>query len=179
MGRRTGSRDNAGGVEVDLKERQRRFEAAGLGRLTRLTRRRGGVAAPRPEACVFSPDGTKIAYVRRIQIVPEPVGAEPTGAGAGAGAAGAEVTSAAAAGVRAAETWGAGAGAAGAAEAGAGAAGAEAAVTGTGAVDTNAGTAEANVDVGGGERRRSADNKLAVTGGDEAGAYTRPHFSST
>lgn len=34
------------------------------GRGTRLTRRSPDTRAPRPEACVFSPDGTKIAYVR-------------------------------------------------------------------------------------------------------------------
>jgi hypothetical protein len=36
------------------------------GRTTRLTARETGEAAPRPEACVFSPDGRAIAYVRRV-----------------------------------------------------------------------------------------------------------------
>jgi Tol biopolymer transport system component len=36
------------------------------GQSTRLTRRSQDAAAPRPEACVFSPDGKKIAYVRRM-----------------------------------------------------------------------------------------------------------------
>jgi hypothetical protein len=38
--------------------------AAGTTR--RLTARREGVGAPRPEACVFSPDGRSIAYVRDV-----------------------------------------------------------------------------------------------------------------
>jgi Tol biopolymer transport system component len=33
---------------------------------TRLTPRTDDVSAPRPEACVFSPDGRQIAYVRRM-----------------------------------------------------------------------------------------------------------------
>jgi hypothetical protein len=36
------------------------------GRSTRLTQRSDDALAPRPEACVFSPDGKKIAYVRRV-----------------------------------------------------------------------------------------------------------------
>jgi dipeptidyl aminopeptidase/acylaminoacyl peptidase len=32
----------------------------------RLTQRVEGDGAPRPEACVFSPDGSKVAYVRRV-----------------------------------------------------------------------------------------------------------------
>jgi Tol biopolymer transport system component len=32
----------------------------------RLTPRTNDARAPRPEACVFSPDGAKIAFVRRI-----------------------------------------------------------------------------------------------------------------
>jgi len=40
------------------------------GRARRLTRRSADAEAPRPEACVFSPDGRKIAYVRR-----QPLGA--------------------------------------------------------------------------------------------------------
>jgi len=36
------------------------------GRTTRLTRRTDDASAPRPEACVFSPDGKKIAFVRRL-----------------------------------------------------------------------------------------------------------------
>jgi Tol biopolymer transport system component len=32
----------------------------------RLTPRSDESAAPRPEACVFSPDGKRIAYVRRV-----------------------------------------------------------------------------------------------------------------
>lgn len=39
---------------------------AGSGRTHRLTLRREGDAAPRPEACVFSPDGRQIALVRRV-----------------------------------------------------------------------------------------------------------------
>jgi WD40 repeat protein len=39
---------------------------AGTGRTRRLTPRRTDATAPRPEACVFSPDGTQIAYVRRL-----------------------------------------------------------------------------------------------------------------
>ena len=38
--------------------------ASGLS--TRLTARADDATAPRPEACVFSPDGRKIAYVRRM-----------------------------------------------------------------------------------------------------------------
>ncbi|MBN1422699.1 MAG: DUF3748 domain-containing protein [Planctomycetes bacterium] len=37
------------------------------GETTRLTARAAGEDAPRPEACVFSPDGRKIAYIRRIE----------------------------------------------------------------------------------------------------------------
>ncbi len=36
------------------------------GRTTRLTPRSDDASAPRPEACVFSPDGRKIACVRRV-----------------------------------------------------------------------------------------------------------------
>lgn len=36
------------------------------GATTRLTPRREDATAPRPEACVFAPDGRKIAYVRRL-----------------------------------------------------------------------------------------------------------------
>jgi hypothetical protein len=36
------------------------------GRTTRLTQRRDTAIAPRPEACVFSPDGRRIAIVRRV-----------------------------------------------------------------------------------------------------------------
>ena len=36
------------------------------GRTTRLTRRTDDASAPRSEACVFSPDGKKIAFVRRL-----------------------------------------------------------------------------------------------------------------
>jgi Tol biopolymer transport system component len=36
------------------------------GQTTRLTPRRPDPEGPRPEACVFSPDGKKVAYVRRI-----------------------------------------------------------------------------------------------------------------
>ena len=39
----------------------------GSGRTRRLTPRSDDADAPRPEACVFSPDGTKLAYVRRIR----------------------------------------------------------------------------------------------------------------
>ena len=39
---------------------------AATGRIDRLTRRSDGDDAPRPEACVFSPDGSAIAYVRRV-----------------------------------------------------------------------------------------------------------------
>lgn len=35
------------------------------GRTTRLTPEDGGNEAPRPEACVFSPDGRRIAFIRR------------------------------------------------------------------------------------------------------------------
>lgn len=38
------------------------------GRTCRLTERRDGPAAPRPEACVFSPDGRRIAFVRPERI---------------------------------------------------------------------------------------------------------------
>jgi hypothetical protein len=38
--------------------------ADGVG--TRLTDRAGDADAPRPEACVFSPDGRQVAYVRRV-----------------------------------------------------------------------------------------------------------------
>ncbi len=36
------------------------------GQTIRLTLRQDEANAPRPEACVFSPDGTKIAYIRRV-----------------------------------------------------------------------------------------------------------------
>jgi hypothetical protein len=36
------------------------------GKTTRLTERAEDVTAPRPEACVFSPDGNQIAYVRPV-----------------------------------------------------------------------------------------------------------------
>ncbi len=36
------------------------------GRTRRLTSRTDDVSAPRPEACVFSPDGKRIAFVRRV-----------------------------------------------------------------------------------------------------------------
>ena len=36
------------------------------GKTFRLTPRSDDVNAPRPEACVFSPDGKKIAYIRRV-----------------------------------------------------------------------------------------------------------------
>ncbi|MDB6030296.1 MAG: biopolymer transporter Tol [Verrucomicrobiales bacterium] len=36
------------------------------GKTTRLTARTGDASAPRPEACVFSPDGKRIAFVRRL-----------------------------------------------------------------------------------------------------------------
>ncbi len=39
---------------------------AATGATTRLTPRSNDASAPRPEACVFSPDGTKIAFVRRV-----------------------------------------------------------------------------------------------------------------
>ncbi|MBI5686820.1 MAG: DUF3748 domain-containing protein [Verrucomicrobia bacterium] len=39
---------------------------AATGVTTRLTPRSDDAGAPRPEACVFSPDGTKIAFVRRL-----------------------------------------------------------------------------------------------------------------
>ena len=39
---------------------------AGTGQTRRLTSRRTNDTAPRPEACVFSPDGREIAYVRRM-----------------------------------------------------------------------------------------------------------------
>ena len=35
---------------------------------TRLTARTGDATAPRPEACVFSPDGSKVAFVRRLPV---------------------------------------------------------------------------------------------------------------
>jgi Tol biopolymer transport system component len=35
------------------------------GHTTRLTARCDDATAPRPEACVFSPDGRRIAYIRR------------------------------------------------------------------------------------------------------------------
>ncbi|HOX37667.1 MAG TPA: DUF3748 domain-containing protein [Candidatus Brocadiia bacterium] len=39
---------------------------AATGRSRRLTSRFGDGEAPRPEACVFSPDGRRIAYLRRV-----------------------------------------------------------------------------------------------------------------
>jgi hypothetical protein len=39
---------------------------ANTGQTTRLTPRSEDARAPRPEACVFSPDGRRIAYVRRV-----------------------------------------------------------------------------------------------------------------
>lgn len=40
---------------------------AKTGMTTRLTPRTEDAPAPRPEACVFSPDGSRIAYIRRIR----------------------------------------------------------------------------------------------------------------
>ena len=40
----------------------------GTGVTTRLTARSSDAAVPRPEACVFSPDGAKIAYVRTVGV---------------------------------------------------------------------------------------------------------------
>jgi Tol biopolymer transport system component len=37
------------------------------GRSTRLTARADAGAPPRPEACVFSPDGDRIAYMRPVE----------------------------------------------------------------------------------------------------------------
>ena len=37
------------------------------GKTIRLTPRSDETSAPRPEACVFSPDGRKIAFVRRLR----------------------------------------------------------------------------------------------------------------
>jgi len=39
---------------------------AATGATTRLTPRCDDTSAPRPEACVYSPDGSKIAFVRRV-----------------------------------------------------------------------------------------------------------------
>jgi hypothetical protein len=39
------------------------------GSTRRLTRRAGDASAPQPEACVFSPDGNQIAYLRRVGTV--------------------------------------------------------------------------------------------------------------
>jgi Tol biopolymer transport system component len=39
---------------------------ATTGETTRRTQRFEDAVAPRPEACVFSPDGRQIAYVRRV-----------------------------------------------------------------------------------------------------------------
>jgi hypothetical protein len=39
---------------------------AGSGKTARLTPRANDATAPRPEACVFSPDGKKIAYIKRL-----------------------------------------------------------------------------------------------------------------
>jgi hypothetical protein len=36
------------------------------GKTTRLTRRTDNASAPRPEACVFAPDGRTIAFTRRL-----------------------------------------------------------------------------------------------------------------
>jgi hypothetical protein len=36
------------------------------GRTTRLTERRGEAAGPLPQACVFSPDGASVAYMRMV-----------------------------------------------------------------------------------------------------------------
>ena len=46
---------------------------AATGETHRLTQRFDDAVAPRPEACVFSPDGSRIAYVRRV-----PVGTNPS-----------------------------------------------------------------------------------------------------
>jgi WD40 repeat protein len=40
---------------------------AQAGDATRLTPRSSDSTAPRPEACVFSPDGSRIAYIRRVE----------------------------------------------------------------------------------------------------------------
>jgi Tol biopolymer transport system component len=37
------------------------------GEATRLTTRTEELPSPRPEACVFSPDGRRIAYIRQIE----------------------------------------------------------------------------------------------------------------
>ena len=39
---------------------------AASGQTSRLTKRGSDAGAPRPEACVFSPDGKRIAFVRRV-----------------------------------------------------------------------------------------------------------------
>jgi Tol biopolymer transport system component len=39
---------------------------AASGRTERLTPRTSDATAPRPEACVFSPDGKKVAYIKRL-----------------------------------------------------------------------------------------------------------------
>jgi len=44
----------------------------GSGRTERLTEATAPDRAPRPEACVFSPDGSSIAYVRRVPSPVEP-----------------------------------------------------------------------------------------------------------
>jgi len=56
------------------------------GKGIRLTPRTPDALAPRPEACVFSPDGKKIAYVRSVPA-PAARGADLTGPGAGCPAA--------------------------------------------------------------------------------------------
>jgi hypothetical protein len=60
----------AGKAEKERLEQQRRRHA--YDGVVRLTRRRVGEAAPRPEACVFSPCGRYVAYVRRVQVAPPP-----------------------------------------------------------------------------------------------------------
>ena len=39
---------------------------ARTGEMRRITPRTADALAPRPEACVFSPDGRQIAFVRRL-----------------------------------------------------------------------------------------------------------------
>jgi hypothetical protein len=51
---------------------------ARTGETVRLTPPTSEATAPRPEACVFSPDGTKIAYVRSVRGAPATAASSPT-----------------------------------------------------------------------------------------------------
>lgn len=63
-----GAPKTGGGGRSRVYAKQSKEEPAHYEGVTRLTRRRLGEGAPRPEAAVFSPCGRHVAYVRRVQV---------------------------------------------------------------------------------------------------------------